>query len=90
MAPLEPSVDGFDARYLRGPGEFGDVDLGDRLCRVGWLVIAVPEAAADVEPGRTIGNGHGILEQHAAGLRRYVRDRAHGPARALVALARRR
>jgi N-acetylglucosaminyl-diphospho-decaprenol L-rhamnosyltransferase len=84
------SVDGFDARYLGGPGEFGDVDLGDRLGRAGWLVIAVPEAAADVEPGDTIGNGHGILERHAAGLRRYVRDRADGPARALVALARRR
>ncbi len=88
------SVDGFDARYLGGPGEFGDVDLGDRLGRAGWLVIAVPEAradvGADVEPGDTIGNGHGILERHAAGLRRYVRDRAHGPARALVALARRR
>jgi N-acetylglucosaminyl-diphospho-decaprenol L-rhamnosyltransferase len=84
------SVDGFDSRYLGGPGEFGDVDLGDRLGRAGWLVIAVPEVAADVEPGDTIVNGHGILERHAAGLRRYVRDRAHGPARALVALARHR
>ncbi len=84
------SVDGFDARHLGGPGGFGDVDLGDRLGRAGWLVIAVPEAAADVEPGDTIVNGHGILERHEAGLRRYVRDRAQGPARALAALARRR
>jgi N-acetylglucosaminyl-diphospho-decaprenol L-rhamnosyltransferase len=84
------SVDGFDGRYLGGPGEIGDVDLGDRLGRAGWLVVCVPEAAADTEPGDTNVSGHGILEPHAAGLRRYVRDRAHGPARALTALARRR
>jgi N-acetylglucosaminyl-diphospho-decaprenol L-rhamnosyltransferase len=83
------SVDGFDGRYLGGPGDIGDVDLGDRLGRAGWLVVAVPEAVADVEPGDTVEDRHGILEPHAAGLRRYVRDRAHGPARALAALARR-
>jgi N-acetylglucosaminyl-diphospho-decaprenol L-rhamnosyltransferase len=83
------SVDGFDGRYLGGPGEIGDVDLGDRLGRAGWLVVAVPEAAADVEPDDAPGDEHGILEPHAAGLRRYVRDRARGPARALAALARR-
>jgi N-acetylglucosaminyl-diphospho-decaprenol L-rhamnosyltransferase len=84
------SVDGFDARYLGGPGELGDVDLGDRLGRAGWLVVAVPQAAADVEPGDAFEEGHGILEPHEAGTRRYVRDRAHGPARALAALVRRR
>ncbi|GAA5112236.1 glycosyltransferase family 2 protein [Pseudonocardia adelaidensis] len=83
------SVDGFDGRYLDGPGGIGDVDLGDRLGRAGWLVVSVAEAAADVEPDDTIGNGHGILEPHAAGRHRYVRDRARGPARALAALARR-
>jgi N-acetylglucosaminyl-diphospho-decaprenol L-rhamnosyltransferase len=83
------SVDGLDGRYLGGPGGICDVDLGDRLGRAGWLVVAVPEAAADVEPGDTFGNGHGILEPHAAGLHRYVRDRARGTARALAALARR-
>lgn len=83
------SVDGFDGRYLDGPGGIGDVDLGDRLGRAGWLVVFVPEAAADVEPGDTFVSGHGILEPHAAGLHRYVRDRARGPARALAALARR-
>jgi N-acetylglucosaminyl-diphospho-decaprenol L-rhamnosyltransferase len=83
------SVDGFDSRYLDGPGGIGDVDLGDRLGRAGWLVVFVPEAAVDVEPGDTNVSGHGILEPHAAGLRRYVRDRARGPARALAALARR-
>jgi N-acetylglucosaminyl-diphospho-decaprenol L-rhamnosyltransferase len=83
------SVDGFDGRYLDGPGGPGDIDLGDRLGRAGWLVVAVPQAAADVEPGDTIVSGHGILEPHAAGLNRYVRDRARGPARALAALARR-
>jgi N-acetylglucosaminyl-diphospho-decaprenol L-rhamnosyltransferase len=83
------SVDGFDGRYLDGPGGIGDVDLGDRMGRAGWLVVFVPDAAADVEPGDTNESGHGILEPHAAGLRRYVRDRARGPARALAALARR-
>jgi N-acetylglucosaminyl-diphospho-decaprenol L-rhamnosyltransferase len=83
------SVDGLDGRYLDGPGGIGDVDLGDRLGRAGWLVVFVPEAAADADPGDTFGNGHGILEPHAAGLHRYVRDRARGPARALAALARR-
>jgi N-acetylglucosaminyl-diphospho-decaprenol L-rhamnosyltransferase len=83
------SVDGFDSRYLDGPGEIGDVDLGDRMGRAGWLVVFVPEAAVDAEPGDTNGRGHGILEPHAAGLHRYVRDRARGPARALAALARR-
>ncbi len=84
------SVDGFDGRYLGGPGGIGDVDLGDRLGRAGWLVVSVPEAAADVEPGDTTACEHGILEPHAAGMHRYVRDRAHGPARALAALVRRR
>jgi N-acetylglucosaminyl-diphospho-decaprenol L-rhamnosyltransferase len=84
------SVDGFDARYLDGAGGIGDVDLGDRLGRAGWLVVSVPEAAADVEPDDTFVDRHGILEPHVAGLRRYVRDRAHGPARALAAFARRR
>jgi N-acetylglucosaminyl-diphospho-decaprenol L-rhamnosyltransferase len=88
------SVDGFDGRYLGGPGEIGDVDLGDRLGRAGWLVVFVPEAVvdvvADVGPDDAIVGGHGILEPHAAGLRRYVRDRARGPARALAALVRRR
>jgi N-acetylglucosaminyl-diphospho-decaprenol L-rhamnosyltransferase len=65
------------------------VDLGDRLGRAGWLVVSVTGAAADVEPGDTNVEGHGILEPHAAGLHRYVRDRARGPARALAALARR-
>ena len=83
------SVDGLDGRYLGGPGEIGDVDLGDRLGRAGWLVVAVPVAAADVEPDDTNVCGHGILETHAAGLHRYVRDRASGPVRALAALARR-
>jgi N-acetylglucosaminyl-diphospho-decaprenol L-rhamnosyltransferase len=83
------SVDGFDGRYLDGPGGFCDVDLGDRLGRAGWLVVAVPQAVADVEPGDTNVDGHGILEPHAAGSHRYVRDRARGPARALAALARR-
>jgi N-acetylglucosaminyl-diphospho-decaprenol L-rhamnosyltransferase len=83
------SVDGFDGRYLEGPGGIGDVDLGDRMGRAGWLVVFVPEAAADAEPGDTNVGGHGILEPHAAGLHRYVRDRARGPARALAALARR-
>jgi N-acetylglucosaminyl-diphospho-decaprenol L-rhamnosyltransferase len=84
------SVDGFDVRYLGGPGQIGDVDLGDRLGRAGWLVVSVAGAGADLEPDDTFGNGHGILEPHAAGLRRYVRDRASGPVRALAALARRR
>ncbi|HYH33246.1 MAG TPA: dTDP-Rha--alpha-D-GlcNAc-pyrophosphate polyprenol alpha-3-L-rhamnosyltransferase [Pseudonocardia sp.] len=84
------SVDGFDGRYLGGPGGIGDVDLGDRLGRAGWLVVAVPGAGADTEPGDTFEDGHGILEPHAAGLDRYVRDRASGPVRALAALARRR
>jgi N-acetylglucosaminyl-diphospho-decaprenol L-rhamnosyltransferase len=84
------SVDGFDPRYLGGPGEMGDVDLGDRLGRAGWLVLSVPAAAADLDPDDTTVDGHGILESHAAGLHRYVRDRAPGPARALAALARRR
>jgi N-acetylglucosaminyl-diphospho-decaprenol L-rhamnosyltransferase len=83
------SVDGFDGRYLDGPGGIGDVDLGDRLGRAGWLVVSIPEIAADAEPRDTNVRGHGILEPHAAGLHRYVRDRARGPARALAALARR-
>jgi N-acetylglucosaminyl-diphospho-decaprenol L-rhamnosyltransferase len=83
------SVDGFDGRYLDGPGGIGDVDLGDRLGRAGWLVVFVPDAGADAEPGDTFVERHGILEPHAAGLHRYVRDRARGPARALAALARR-
>jgi N-acetylglucosaminyl-diphospho-decaprenol L-rhamnosyltransferase len=84
------SVDGLDGRYLGGPGEIGDVDLGDRLGRAGWLVVAVPDAGVDVEPGDTFVDGHGILEPHATGLHRYVRDRAPVPVRALAALARRR
>jgi N-acetylglucosaminyl-diphospho-decaprenol L-rhamnosyltransferase len=48
-----------------------------------------PGAAADVGPGDTFVEGHGILDPHAAGLHRYVRDRARGAARALAALARR-
>jgi N-acetylglucosaminyl-diphospho-decaprenol L-rhamnosyltransferase len=84
------SVDGLDPRYLGGPGEMGDVDLGDRLVAAGWLVVLVPEAAADVEPGDGGDDGHGILEPHEAGLRRYVRDRAPVPVRGLAALARRR
>jgi N-acetylglucosaminyl-diphospho-decaprenol L-rhamnosyltransferase len=83
------SVDGLDGRYLGGPGGAGDIDLGDRLGRAGWLVVSVPQAVADFEPGDTFVDGHGILEPHAAGLHRYVRDRARGPARALAALARR-
>jgi N-acetylglucosaminyl-diphospho-decaprenol L-rhamnosyltransferase len=84
------SVDGLDGRYLGGAGEIGDVDLGDRLGGAGWLVVAVPDACADVEPGDTNAGGHGILESHATGLSRYVRDRASGPVRALAALAGRR
>jgi N-acetylglucosaminyl-diphospho-decaprenol L-rhamnosyltransferase len=84
------SVDGFDPRYLGGPGEMGDVDLGDRLGAAGWLAVRVPEAGADVEPDDGDIGGHGILEPHAAGLHRFVRDRASVPVRALAALARRR
>jgi N-acetylglucosaminyl-diphospho-decaprenol L-rhamnosyltransferase len=48
-----------------------------------WWVATL----AEVEPDDTFVNGHGILEPHAAGLHRYVRDRAGGPARALAAHA---
>jgi N-acetylglucosaminyl-diphospho-decaprenol L-rhamnosyltransferase len=79
------SVDGFDPRYLGGcgPVEMADVDLGDRLGRAGWLAVHVPAAEVTVHaPG-----GHGILEGHGDGLRRYVHDRGSAPVRALLALA---
>lgn len=78
------SVDGLDARYLGGSGDAGDVDLGDRLGRAGWLVVGVLEAEAAV----SLSDGHGILEPPADGLRRYVHDRAPAPLRALAALMR--
>ncbi|WP_219416045.1 hypothetical protein [Pseudonocardia nigra] len=79
------SVDGFDPRYLGAPGPVGmsDVDLGDRLGRSGWLVVHVPSVEAIVRPS----DGHGILEPHGDGLRRYVRDRGPASVRALQALA---
>jgi N-acetylglucosaminyl-diphospho-decaprenol L-rhamnosyltransferase len=80
------SVDGLDARYLGGGADPGDVDLGDRLGRAGWLVVGVPEAEAAV----AVSDGHGILEPPADGLRRYVHDRANAPVRALTALTLRR
>jgi N-acetylglucosaminyl-diphospho-decaprenol L-rhamnosyltransferase len=79
------SVDGLDARYLGGSGDAGDMDLGDRLGRAGWLVVGVPEA----EAAFAVSDGHGILEPPADGLRRYVQDRAGAPVRALTALAQR-
>jgi N-acetylglucosaminyl-diphospho-decaprenol L-rhamnosyltransferase len=95
------SVDGFDPRYLTGAGGAGDIDLGDRLARAGWLVVHEPTACADLvvvtgtgnsavddaEGGDTPGIGHGILVPHTAGLRRYVHDRSRAPARVLLALA---
>jgi N-acetylglucosaminyl-diphospho-decaprenol L-rhamnosyltransferase len=95
------SVDGFDPRFLAGAGGVGDLDLADRLARAGWLVVHEPGAGADLvataaagagatgddegdEPART---GHGILDPHTAGLRRYVHDRSRAPARVLLALA---
>jgi N-acetylglucosaminyl-diphospho-decaprenol L-rhamnosyltransferase len=80
------SVDGLDPRYLGGPGDMGDVDLGERLVRAGWLVVHEPAAHTLVEGAETCWNGHGILEPHADGLRRYVHDRGRVPARALLAL----
>lgn len=80
------SVDGLDPRYLGGPGDMGDVDLGERLVRAGWLVVHEPAANAFVEGAETSWNGHGILEPHADGLRRYVHDRGRVPERALLAL----
>jgi N-acetylglucosaminyl-diphospho-decaprenol L-rhamnosyltransferase len=79
------SVDGFDSRYLGGPGDMGDVDLGDRLGRAGWLAVHVPDAEVAVGPD----DGHGILEPHTDGVRRYVRDRGRMTVRALMALAHR-
>ena len=61
--------------------------MAEQPTRKGTLHEAAHKA--DVEPDDTFVNGHGILEAHAAGLHRYVRDRARGPARALAALARR-
>jgi N-acetylglucosaminyl-diphospho-decaprenol L-rhamnosyltransferase len=84
--PAWDSVDGFDSRYLGGPGDLGDVDLADRLVRAGWLVVHEPVAEVVVEGGEESRNGHGILEPHADGLRRYVHDRGRAPARALFAL----
>jgi N-acetylglucosaminyl-diphospho-decaprenol L-rhamnosyltransferase len=80
------SVDGLDPRYQGGPGDMGDVDLADRLTRAGWLVVHEPAAGVVVEGGGTAPDGHGILESHADGLRRYVHDRGRAPARALLAL----
>lgn len=81
------SVDGFDARYPgtgRDP-EPGDVDLGERLGRAGWLVIGVPGAEATIHAGA----GQGMLDTHDRGLRRYVHDRHAAPVRAVAALLRR-
>jgi hypothetical protein len=47
------SVDGLDPRYLGGPGDMGDVDLGERLVRAGWLVVHEPAANAFVEGAET-------------------------------------
>jgi hypothetical protein len=67
----------------------GDVDLGERLCGAGWLVVHEPAAQADVEGAESSRDGHGILEPYVAGIRRYVHDRGGAPARALLALNRR-
>lgn len=81
------SVDGFDARY---PGcgvdpEPADLDLCDRLGRVGWLCVGVPTAEVTVPAG----DAPCILEPRDRGIRRYVHDRHGAPARILMALARR-
>jgi Predicted glycosyltransferases len=90
------SVDGFDPRYVGAPGpvDVGDVDLGDRLARAGWLTVHVPAALVEVPSGGSVGGAgrdpvpaQGILEPHEAGLRRYVHDRRGVPARVLQALA---
>jgi hypothetical protein len=52
-----------------------------------WRVAPRRGDLAEAEPDDTFVNGHGILEPHAAGQHRYVRDRAGGPARALAAHA---
>lgn len=81
------SVAGYDQRYL-GAGEDpepGDIDLGDRLARAGWLAVGVPAAEVTVHDRER----QCILDTHDRGLRRYVRDRHAVPARALMALVRR-
>lgn len=82
------SVDGLDPRYPGGgpAPDPADVDLGDRLGRAGWLVVAVPAARVTLHPVE----GQGILEPYARGLRRYLHDRYPAPVRAVAALARRR
>ncbi len=81
------SVDGLDPRYPGGgpAPDLADVDLGDRLGRAGWLVVAVPAARVTVHPVA----GQGILEPYGRGLRRYLHDRYPAPVRALAALMRR-
>lgn len=81
------SVDGLDSRYPGGGPvpDLADVDLGDRLGRAGWLVVAVPEARATLHPVE----GQGILEPYDRSLRRYLHDRYPAPVRVLAAWTRR-
>lgn len=81
------SVDGLDPRYPGGgpAPDLADVDLGDRLGRAGWLVVAVPAARVTLHPVA----GQCILEPYDRGLRRYLHDRYPAPVRALAALWRR-
>ncbi|WP_198009069.1 glycosyltransferase family 2 protein [Saccharomonospora saliphila] len=81
------SVGGFDARYFM---YFEDVDLGDRLGRLGWLNVYVPSASVMHIGGQATSQASArMLKAHHDSAYRYLADRHRGLAwKPLLALIR--
>lgn len=79
------SVNGFDPRYFM---YFEDVDLGERLGRVGWLNIYVPTAEITHIGGHSTSKASTrMLTEHHRSAYRYLADRHPGAAWAPLRLA---
>ncbi|QGK71305.1 glycosyltransferase [Allosaccharopolyspora coralli] len=71
------AVDGFDPRYFMF---FEDVDLGDRLDRVGWLNVYVPDAEIMHIGGHSAKQASvRMLTEHHRSAYRFLSDRYRGP-----------
>jgi N-acetylglucosaminyl-diphospho-decaprenol L-rhamnosyltransferase len=79
------SVDGFDPRYFM---YFEDVDLGDRLAKVGWQNVYVPSAEVVHIQGHSASRSSAaMLAAHHDSAYRFIADRHEGLRWAPVRLA---
>jgi N-acetylglucosaminyl-diphospho-decaprenol L-rhamnosyltransferase len=79
------SVDGFDPRYFM---YFEDVDLGDRLAKVGWQNVYVPSAeVVHIQGHSTARASIAMLKAHHDSAYRFIADRHQGLRWAPVRLA---